>query len=66
MAESDVESREINRQSVDDDTLFSDQVQVQVDEVNFEFTQNHKLRGIFWEMSVFNSHQRYQSIQNKH
>jgi hypothetical protein len=66
MTEANIESSEINLQSVDDDTLFSDQDRVQVEEVNFEFTQNHKLRGIFREMSIFNDHQCYQSIQNKH
>jgi hypothetical protein len=66
MSELNIKSREINLQSIDDDTLFSDQDRVQVEEVNFEFTQNHKLRGIFREMSIFNSHQCYQSIQNKH
>ena len=66
MAEINIETNEINLQSTDDSTLFSDQEKIKVEEVNFEFSQAHKLRGIYRDLMVFNNRHCYQSIKNKH
>ncbi|MFT5400462.1 MAG: hypothetical protein ACI8XW_003270, partial [Gammaproteobacteria bacterium] len=66
MAETNIESREINLESDDDDTLFSDQEQVSVDHINFEFEQTSKIQGKYRKMTVFNDNHCYQAIKNKH
>jgi hypothetical protein len=67
MTEINIESDEIELQPIDDDsTLFSDNEQIPVEHVNFEFEQINKLRGIYRQITVFNDTHCYQSIKNKH
>jgi hypothetical protein len=63
----DVVAPEIDLQPIGDDTTqFSDSEEIQVEHVNFEFVQSHKLQGIQRQLSVFNDSQCYQSIKHKH
>jgi len=63
----DVETAEIDLQPLDDEiTQFSDNEEIPVEYVNFEFEQSHKLQGMLRQLSVFNDSQCYQSIKNKH
>ena len=66
MAETNIESSEINLQGVEDDTNFSDDENVKVEHVNFEFEQSSKLRGLYRKTTIFNDSQCYQSVKNKH
>ena len=56
----------IDLNSLDEETLFTDGEQVVLDKVNFEFEQANKVRGVYRKMTVFNGNHCYQSIQNKH
>jgi hypothetical protein len=63
----DGEAAEIDLQPVGDEiTQFSDNEEIPVEYVNFEFEQSHKLQGMLRQLSVFNDSQCYQSIKNKH
>ena len=67
MPDDNHDSSEIDLQPVEDDTTqFSDSEQVSVDDINFEFEQSHKLRGILREITIFNGNQCYQKIKLKH
>ena len=60
-----MEKIELN--STDDEiTLFTDEENVVLDKVDFEFGQSSKLRGIYREITLFNGNHCYQSIKNKH
>jgi hypothetical protein len=50
----------------DDTTIFSDNEQIPVEHVNFEFEQTRKLHGSFRQVTVFNDTHCYQSIKDKH
>jgi hypothetical protein len=63
----DAVAAEIDLQPVGDEiTQFSDNEEIPVDHINFEFEQSHKLQGMLRQLSVFNDSQCYQSIKNKH
>ena len=63
----DVVAAEIDLQPVSDEiTQFSDNEEVPVEHINYEFEQSHKLQGMLRQLSVFNDSQCYQSIKNKH
>jgi hypothetical protein len=68
MTEVNIESNEIYLQGIDDDntTNFSDDEQIPVEHVNFEFEQTSKMRGLFRKLTIFNDTHCYQSIKNKH
>jgi hypothetical protein len=68
MTEVNIESAEIDLQPIDDDntTNFSDNEQIPVEHVNFEFAQTSKLQGISRKLTIFNDTHCYQSIKNKH
>jgi hypothetical protein len=68
MTEAHIESAEIDLEPVDDDntTIFSDNEQVEVEQINFEFEQLSKLQGISRKLTIFNDTHCYQSIKNKH
>jgi len=57
---------EIELETSEETTWFSDDEKVAIEKVNFEFQQSIKLRGILRKISVFNDHHCYQSIKNKH
>ena len=58
---------EIDLQPVGDEiTQFSDNEEIPVEHINFEFEQSHKLQGMLRQLSVFNDSHCYQSIKNKH
>lgn len=66
MSEVNVESAEIDLQPIEDDTNFSDNEQIPVEHINFEFEQTDKLRGLYRKMTIFNDTHCYQSVKNKH
>lgn len=68
MTEANIESAEIDLHGIDDDntTNFSDDEQIPVEHVNFEFEQTSKIRGLFRKLTIFNDTHCYQSIKNKH
>jgi hypothetical protein len=61
-----MENIEIDLESNDETTWFSDDEKVTIDHVNFEFDQSNKIRGISRKITIFNDHHCYQSIKNKH
>ena len=61
-----MENIEIDLESSEETTWFSDEEKVAIEKINFEFTQSSKLRGIYRKISIFNDHHCYQSIKNKH
>ena len=68
MTEVNIESAEIDLEGIEDDTTtnFSDNEQIPVEHINFEFEQQGKLHGLYRKMTVFNDTHCYQSIKNKH
>ena len=68
MTEANIESAEIDLEGLDDDTTtnFSDNEQIPVEHINFEFEQVNKLHGIYRKLTIFNDTHCYQSIKNKH
>jgi hypothetical protein len=68
MAEVNVESVEIDLEPLEDSTTtnFSDNEQIPVEHVNFEFEQVNKLHGVNRHFTVFNDTHLYQSIKIKH
>ena len=57
---------EINLEAVDDDTNFFDDEHIEVEQINFEFEQHSKMRGLYRQTTIFNDSQCYQSVKNKH
>ncbi len=68
MAQINIESAEIDLESLGDDntTNFSDNEQIPVEHINFEFEQANKLHGIYRQLTIFNDTHCYQSVKNKH
>ncbi len=68
MTEANIESVEIDLEPVEDDTTtnFSDNEQIPVEHVNFEFEQLSKSRGIYRHFTIFNDTHCYQSVKIKH
>lgn len=68
MAEVNVESVEIDLEPFEDSTTtnFSDNEQIPVEHINFEFEQLNKLHGIYRHFTIFNDTHLYQSIKIKH
>jgi len=67
MTEVNIESTEIDLQPIEDDTTnFTDDENIPVEHINFEFEQRNKLHGIYRKFTVFNDTHCYQSIKNKH
>ena len=67
MTEVNIESTEIDLEPVEDDTTnFSDNENIPVEHINFEFEQQNKLHGLFRKITIFNDTHCYQSIKNKH
>ena len=68
MPENDLESDVIDLKPVDEEdiTRFSDNEQIPVEHVDFEFEQTHQLRGMHRKFTIFNNTQCYQWIKNKH
>jgi hypothetical protein len=68
MTQVNIESAEIDLKPFEDDntTNFSDNDQIPVEHINFEFAQVNKLQGISRKLTVFNDTHCYQSIKNKH
>ncbi len=56
----------IDLKSPEDTTLFTDEEDVTVNRVDFEFEQSNKVRGIYRKITVFNGSHCYQSIKDKH
>ena len=61
-----MENIEIDLESFEDTTWFSDEEKVTIERINFEFTQSYKIRGIYRKITIFNDYHCYQSIKNKH
>ena len=57
---------EIELETSEETTWFSDDENVAIDKVNFEFVQSDKIKGAFRKITVFNEDHCYQSIKNKH
>lgn len=68
MAEVNVESIEIDLEPCEDltTTNFSDNEQIPVEHINFEFEQVNKLHGVYRHFTIFNDTHLYQSIKIKH
>ena len=61
------ESNEIDLKPIEDEiTQFSDDEEIAVKHVNFEFEQSHKFRGMYRKVTIFNDAQCYQKIKIKH
>ena len=60
------EPAEIDLEAIEDTTDFSDQENIPVEHINFEFEQNNKYRGQHRKMTIFNDTHCYQSVKNKH
>ena len=56
----------INLASHEDITNFTDEEQVSVKKVNFQFRQESKLKGIVREFTIFNDNQCHQRVIKKH
>ncbi len=56
----------IDLSTPDEITLFTDEENVVLDTVDFEFEQLKKVRGIYRKITIFNGNHCYQSIKNKH
>ena len=61
-----MENIQIDLESSEETTWFSDEEKVAIEKINFEFTQSSKIRGIYRKISIFNDHHCYQAIKNKH
>lgn len=61
-----MENIEIDLESSEETTWFSDEEKVAIEKINFEFIQASKIRGIYRKITIFNDHHCYQSIKNKH
>ena len=57
---------EIELESSEETTWFSDDEKVSIEKVNLEFTQSSKIRGTYRKVTIFNDHHCYQAIKNKH
>ena len=66
MTEINIGSSEIDLQGVEDDTYFSDDENIKLEHINFEFEQSSKLRGLYRKTTIFNDSHCYQSVKNKH
>lgn len=66
MTDVNLQSTEINLESNDDDTFFSDQEKIEVEHVNFEYEQSSRIRGSNRKFTVFNDTHLYQTVKNKH
>jgi len=67
MTQVNIESAEIDLEALEDDTTnFSDNEQIPVEHINFEFEQRNKLQGLYRKITIFNDNHCYQSIKNKH
>ena len=60
------ESAEIDLEAIEDTTNFSDQEQIPVEHINFEFEQSSKTRGQYRKITIFNDTHCYMSVKNKH
>lgn len=56
----------IEANSREEITLFTDDENIVLKEVNFEFEQSNKIRGFYNKLTVFNGSHCYQLIKNKH
>ena len=61
-----MENIEIDLESNEETTWFSDDEKVAIDKIDFEFTQSSKIRGSYRKITIFNQHHCYQSIKDKH
>ena len=61
-----MENIEIDLESSEETTWFSDEEKIAIEKINFEFSQSSKLRGIYRKITIFNDHHCYQTIKNKH
>ena len=66
MSEANLDSAEIDLQPVEDITDFSDNEQIPVERINFEFEQLDKRRGSYRKITIFNDTHCYQSTKDKH
>jgi hypothetical protein len=57
---------EIELESSEETTWFSDDEKVAIEKINLEFVQPNKVRGAYRKITIFNDHHCYQSIKNKH
>ena len=65
MASQFIDNIEIELETTDETTLFSDDEKVKIKKINLEFEQSNKLSGIYRKVTVFNDHHCYQTIKNK-
>ena len=56
----------IDLQSAEGTLWFSDEAEVTVDKIDFEFEQASRLRGTYRKLTIFNGNYCYQAIKNKH
>lgn len=61
-----IESAEIDLEAIEDTTNFSDEEQIPVEHINFEFEQSLKYRGQYRKVTIFNDTHCYLSVKNKH
>ena len=56
----------IELQSTEGALWFSDEAEITIDEINFEFEQKSKLRGKYRKLTIFNGDYCFQAIKNRH
>ena len=56
----------IDLESPEGTLWFSDEAEVNIDKVDFEFEQSSKIRGTYRNLTIFNGNYCYQAIKNKH
>jgi len=56
----------IELQSTEGTLWFSDEAEITIDEINFEFEQKSKLRGKYRKLTIFNDEYCFQAIKNRH
>ena len=56
----------IDLQSAEGTLWFSDEAEVTIDKIDFEFEQASRLRGTYRKLTIFNGNYCYQAIKNKH
>jgi len=56
----------IDLESVEGTLWFSDEAEITVDKIDFEFEQASKIRGTYRKLTTFNGNYCYQAIKNRH
>ena len=62
----EMQNIEIELETSEETTWFSDDEKVTIEKINLEFVQSNKVKGAYRKITIFNDHHCYQTIKNKH